>query len=90
MEALHFAYWLRGYTEVTNGAHPTPVQWQVIQDHLNEVFTKVTSNRHDPTLSIQTVSPCGGVLGSGLRARFQLPSYDPNGVVQAWSIDHTC
>ncbi len=50
MDALQFAYWLRGYTEITNGAQPDATQWQIIQDHLNEVFTKVTPNRHDPTL----------------------------------------
>jgi hypothetical protein len=45
MDPLHFAYWLRGYTEVTNGQMPDATQWRIIQDHLNEVFTKVTPNR---------------------------------------------
>lgn len=51
MDALHFAYWLRGYTEITNGAYPNATQWQVIQDHLNEVFVKVTPDRVSPSFT---------------------------------------
>ena len=50
MQPEQFVYWLRGYTEITNGAMPDATQWQIIQDHLNEVFVKVTPMRHDPTL----------------------------------------
>ncbi len=60
MDALQFAYWLRGYTEITNGAHPDATQWQIIQDHLNEVFTKVTPNRRDPTLPLDEPKYCAG------------------------------
>lgn len=42
IEPLHFCYWLRGYTEVTEAKLPSKHQWQIINDHLNAVFTKVT------------------------------------------------
>ncbi len=66
MDALNFAFWLRGYTEITNGAHPDATQWQIIQDHLNEVFVKVTPDRQpaqkDPTLPPprDDITYCGG------------------------------
>lgn len=45
MDATQFAYWLQGYSEITQGQVPTPAQWQIIQDHLKLVFTKVTPDR---------------------------------------------
>ena len=45
MDATQFAYWLQGYSEITQGQVPTPAQWQIIQDHLKLVFTKITPDR---------------------------------------------
>jgi hypothetical protein len=45
MDAIQFAYWLQGFAEIHGGA-PTPAQWEVIKDHLNLVFNKVTPNRN--------------------------------------------
>jgi hypothetical protein len=41
MDALQFAYWLQGFSEI-HGNPPTDAQWKVIQDHLALVFSKVT------------------------------------------------
>lgn len=38
-----FCYWLHGWTELKGDkAAPTAIQWQVIVDHLDLVFDKVT------------------------------------------------
>lgn len=78
-----FCYWLRGYTEITNGAQPDATQWQIIQDHLNEVFTKVTPNRHDPTLPKDQTTYCGGV-------RSFLRPYDPDEPIKLSATYITC
>jgi hypothetical protein len=43
-----FAYWLQGFAELS-GAAPTQAQWDMIREHLNLVFNKVTP----PTLKPQ-------------------------------------
>jgi hypothetical protein len=42
MDATQFTYWLKGYTEL-GGDCPTPAQWEVIKEHLDLVFNKVTT-----------------------------------------------
>lgn len=42
MDALNFAYWLHGFTELTRGQTPDPAQWKAIREHLDLVFKKVT------------------------------------------------
>jgi hypothetical protein len=42
MTPENFAYWLNGFVELTQGQVPTPAQWKSIQEHLGEVFKKVT------------------------------------------------
>jgi len=44
-----FAYWLQGYAEIC-GTEPTAEQWQIIKDHLQLVFQKVTPMRGIPTV----------------------------------------
>jgi hypothetical protein len=39
-----FAYWLQGYAEFHEGL-PSEKQWQMIKDHLQTVFNKVTPDR---------------------------------------------
>lgn len=46
MSTNDFALWLQGYIEITNGAYPDETQWQIIKDHLKEVFDKQTPDRH--------------------------------------------
>jgi hypothetical protein len=42
MTPENFAYWLQGFVELTQGQTPNPAQWKSIQEHLSEVFKKVT------------------------------------------------
>ncbi|MDE1179487.1 hypothetical protein [Paraburkholderia sp.] len=42
MTAEQFAYWLQGFTELTQGQTPSPAQWKCIREHLETVFKKVT------------------------------------------------
>ena len=42
MTAEQFAYWLQGFTELSEWKQPTPEQWKSICEHLNTVFNKVT------------------------------------------------
>jgi hypothetical protein len=44
MTSEQFTYWLQGFTELNSGKRPNAVQWAMIQDHLAEVFVKVTPN----------------------------------------------
>ncbi|MFM0044108.1 hypothetical protein [Paraburkholderia sediminicola] len=42
MNERDFCYWLNGFVELTQGQTPNPAQWKSIQEHLREVFRKVT------------------------------------------------
>ena len=53
MDATQFTYWLKGYTEL-GGACPTPEQWEVIKEHLDLVFSKVTMKTVAATSSTST------------------------------------
>lgn len=41
-----FCYWLKGYFELSDSNTLSPQQVQIIKDHLNLVFTKVTLDRN--------------------------------------------
>lgn len=43
MTHTEFAYWLQGFVEL-NGKRPTEEQWNVIKEHLQLTFKKVTTN----------------------------------------------
>ena len=64
MTPENFAYWCQGFIELTNGAPPTPAQWEMIKEHLALVFTKVTKG-----------FPAGVDDNGGLRSLEQLPTY---------------
>lgn len=53
MTSEQFAYWLQGFAELTDGAHPTPEQWKSIKEHLDTVFMKITP----PVTAPRTVGP---------------------------------
>ncbi len=60
MTPENFAYWLQGFSEIC-GQTPSKEQWEIIKDHLNLVFNKVTPNRVNTTY-------CGQVhLSSGIK-----------------------
>jgi hypothetical protein len=44
MTPENFVYWLQGFVEVENKV-PDERQWEIIKDHLREVFHKVTPDR---------------------------------------------
>lgn len=44
MTPEQFVYWLQGFSEIT-GSTPSEKQWEIIQDHLQLVFEKVTPER---------------------------------------------
>ena len=39
-----FTYWLQGFVEMNGGAKPNDWQWQMIRDHLQLCFVKVTKD----------------------------------------------
>lgn len=44
MTTEQFAYWLQGFSEI-HGASPSAEQWEMIKEHLQTCFVKVTSNK---------------------------------------------
>lgn len=59
MNTEQFTYWLQGFVEI-HGAPPSAEQWQMIKDHLQTCFVKVTPQRQIG----QPTSAPGGV-GTG-------------------------
>ena len=47
MAAEMFVVWLKGFVEVAEPTNITTQQWQIIKDHLQLVFTKVTPSYED-------------------------------------------
>ena len=45
MEATDFCYWLQGFFELSEDKKLTPKQVEIIKDHLQLVFNKVTPDR---------------------------------------------
>ncbi len=56
MTPEQFVYWLQGYNEISQSP-PSPAQWQVIVDHLESVFTKVTPIRSLTASNVIHTSP---------------------------------
>jgi hypothetical protein len=52
-----FCYWLQGFAELSPSNVPTPEQWQMIREHLNLVFTKVTPDIGTVSPSVETRIP---------------------------------
>lgn len=44
MTPENFAYWLQGFVELS-GSTPTEEQWEVIKQHLQLIFVKVTNGQ---------------------------------------------
>lgn len=45
MDSQQFTYWLKGYFEISDSNNLSPTQVQIIRDHLDLVFKKVTPDR---------------------------------------------
>jgi hypothetical protein len=68
-----FVYWLQGYAEVSGATAPTSEQWQIIKDHLDQVFHKVTPIYiHQPGVTTRT--PVGDTIAQDVGK-----SIPPNG-----------
>ena len=57
MTPEQFTHWLQGYSEIS-GDQPTKEQWQVIKDHLQTVFHKVTPDYYPQTKPLE-ITPNG-------------------------------
>lgn len=61
-----FAYWLQGFVEMNKGKKPTKQQWEMIKDHLNLCFRKITPPLQPYAKGIGT-----GGIGSGVVHRYE-------------------
>lgn len=50
MTSEAFAYWLKGFFEISDAKEISEKQVQIIKDHLDLVFHKVTPNRNEEVL----------------------------------------
>jgi len=42
MTPEQFSYWLQGFVEIQETTAPSERQWEIIKDHLQQVFNKKT------------------------------------------------
>lgn len=57
-----FTYWLQGFVEMNGGKEPTKQQWQMIKDHLQLCFNKVTPSLQPYAKGVGTGGVGGGVV----------------------------
>jgi len=62
MNQDQFAYWLQGFVEMNSGKEPTKAQWEMIKNHLQLCFKKMT-----PPLMPYGV---GGSYGGDLKVKY--------------------
>lgn len=55
MTAEQFTYWLQGFSELNGTKRPSAAQWAAINDHLKQVFVKVTPNYNFGQPAIRTL-----------------------------------
>lgn len=60
MTTEQFAYWLQGFSEI-HGAPPNAEQWEMIKEHLQTCFVKVTGG------GVHVATPAPGTLPTILR-----------------------
>ena len=70
MTAEQFTYWLQGYLEIENPDNIPLNQTQIIKDHLNLVFNKVTPDR-------ETTPTTPGVTGPYTTPLTPILDWDP-------------
>ncbi len=103
MNHSDFIHWLSGFVDL-NGAPPTPKQWEVIVEHLNLCFNKVTTKSVQPPKSLfDTIA--GGTVGrteptycsatseracGGNPTMKSLYAFVPESVIDPKMIVHTC
>ncbi len=50
MSPENFTYWLKGFFEISGATYLSEAQTQIVKDHLDLVFDKVTPDRTTATL----------------------------------------
>ncbi|QYW06583.1 hypothetical protein uav_052 [Pseudomonas phage UAVern] len=73
MTPEQFCYWLQGFVELNPNAMLTLTQWQIVKDHLAQVFKKETPDRRIP-LPVSP-RPTESVLDRLLDTPFKQPSW---------------
>ncbi len=85
----NFCYWIQGFNEINGGKAPTVKQWEIIRDHLNLVFNKVTPNRSREIYDVENLNKnfprppnTGGiVLDTKYCKNVPVPDYSKDGGV---------
>jgi hypothetical protein len=80
MTAEQFAYWLNGFTELTQGQTPNPAQWKSICEHLQTVFNKVTPQVGEVSVKIDVDAKDAQKAVDGLRKSYE----DLQRATQTW------
>jgi acyl-CoA-binding protein len=57
MTTEQFAYWMKGFFEISDSKKLTEKQVQIIKDHLDLVFTKVTPDRNGEKEGFKKIVP---------------------------------
>lgn len=85
-----FAYWLQGYFEISGNSTLSDTQVQIIKDHLDLVFNKVTPVRIK--LDQEAVFPKWSILTTGIDPRYEnmLTTYSDNRPLAEVIVPHTC
>ena len=74
-----FTYWLQGFVQMNDGKEPTKEQWQMIKDHLQLCFRKMT-----PPIQPYAKGVGTGGVGSGT---FWASGGSVDGSGTGWPID---
>lgn len=59
LSAESFTFWLQGFAEI-HGGPPTDKQWEVIKEHLELVFTRVTVKMVPEQAKMSPITVSGG------------------------------
>ncbi len=57
MEEKSFVYWLQGFVELGDGKPLSEAQWDMIKEHLDLCFAKVTSGKPPDIQFLDTIGP---------------------------------
>lgn len=57
MSPENFCYWLQGRVELLPDQLPTKEEWEMIKEHLNLVFDKVTTPVYNPPSDSTNATP---------------------------------
>jgi hypothetical protein len=87
MTTQDFAYWLQGYVEISNGKMVDETQWNIIKDHLKEVFVKSTPDRYVPVRTFYSTTELAARSGEWTPA---YPGQTPYIAMGESNVDISC